>query len=61
MRKRKYKKRKILNEEEKKEFAQKLIDGRMIKQLLAEYEVSAPYGYQILHELLEWKLEWKMK
>jgi len=60
-RKKRRKKIKILNDEEKRAFAQKLIDGKMIKQLIAEYDISEPYGYQIFRELLEWKIEWKMK
>lgn len=59
--KKKNKKRTFLNEQEKKEFAQHLIDGRMIKQVAAEYSISIPYGYQIFRELLEWKMEWKLK
>jgi len=55
------KKIKILSDDEKKAFAQKLIDGKMIKQLIAEYDISAPYGYQIFRELLEYKIEWKMR
>lgn len=61
MKKKKNKKRTFLNEEEKKSFAQHLINGRMIKQVVAEYNVSIPYGYQIFRELLEWKMEWKHK
>ncbi len=59
VRKKKRKKIKILNDEEKRAFAQKLIDGKMIKQLIAEYEISLPYGYQIFRELLNYKIEWK--
>lgn len=61
MKKKKNKTRKFLNDDEKKNFAQQLIDGKMIKQIIAEHNISLPYGYQIFRELLEWKMEWKHK
>ena len=59
--KKRNKKRNFLTDTEKKEFAQQLINGRMIKQLAAEYNVSIPHGYQISREMLVWKMEWKHK
>lgn len=57
--KKRNKKRTFLTEAEKKEFAQKLIDGRMIKQTAADFNVSISYGYQIFRELLDYKIQWK--
>lgn len=57
--KKRNKKRIFLSDTEKREFAQELKDGKMIKQLIAKYNISLPYGYQIFRELLEYKMEWK--
>lgn len=57
----KNKKRKFLSDYEKRNFAQELIDGKMIKQLIAKYQISAPYGYQIFRELLEYRVHWRLK
>lgn len=57
--KKRNKKRIFLTETEKKEFAQHLVNGRMIKQVVTEYNISLPYGYQIFRELLQYKMEWK--
>lgn len=59
--KKKVKKHKTLNENEKKDFAKSIIDGKMIKQAAANFEISVPYAYLIFNQLLEWKAEWKYK
>lgn len=60
MRKKKRKKKKFLTNDEKKAFAQAIINGKMVKQVIAEFDISVIYGYKIFNELLEWKAEWKM-
>lgn len=57
--KKRFKRRKLLEETERRDFAKQLINGRMIKQVAAEYNVSASYGYQIFREFLNFKIEWK--
>jgi len=59
--KRKYKKATSLTEAQKLEFAQKLVDGKMIKQAVADYNISISQGYMIAKELVEWKVDWKLK
>ena len=59
--KRKRKVHNILNDDKKKEFAQQFLNGKMIKQLISDYDISINYGYGIIRELLEWKLEWRNK
>lgn len=59
--KRKRKVHNILSDDKKKEFAQKFLNGKMIKQLISDYNISINYGYGIIRELLEWKLEWRNK
>lgn len=61
MKKKRRKFKKTLNDKEKKAFAQAMIDGKMLKQLIFEFNISIVYGYQIFNELLEWKAEWKYK
>jgi hypothetical protein len=61
LRKKRKKKRKTLNNDEKKEFAQQIINGRMIKQVIADFDISIVYGYQIFNEMLKWQAEWKYK
>ncbi len=53
--------RKKLNDEEKIAFAKAIINGKMVKQVIAEFDISVVYGYQIFYEFLEWKAEWKRK
>lgn len=55
------KRKKVLTADEKKAFAQAIIGGKMVKQVIAEFDISPVYGYQIFNELLEWKAEWKNK
>lgn len=59
--KKKVKKHKTLNENEKKEFAKIVIEGKLLKQAAAEFGISIGYAYLIFNQLLVWKAEWKYK
>lgn len=50
-----------LSLDEKKAVAQNIMDGGHVKQIAAKWQISPAYAYQIVNELMIWKLEWKMK
>lgn len=61
MKKAKPKKRKTLTQDQKRQFAQDIINGKMLKQAMADWNISSVYGYQIFNELLKWEAKWKYK
>lgn len=58
---RKKRKKKSLTDIEMRAFAQSMIDGKMLKQAAADFNISEGYAYTIFNQLLTWKAEWKHK
>lgn len=50
-----------LNEDERKAIAENIREGKHVKQVAANWQVSSEYVYKCVNEFLEWKLEWRMK
>lgn len=53
--------KRTLNYEERKNVAQDILNGLMIKQAANKWSIPVAYAYQIFYEFLEWKAEWKHK
>lgn len=56
--KRKIRKR-TLTYEERKSIAEQIINGKMVKQVAADWQIPISYAYSIFSEFLEWRAEWK--
>ncbi len=50
-----------LNIEERKAIAESIKEGKHVKQVAANWQVSSAYVYGCVTEFLEWRLEWRMK
>ena len=61
MNKKKRKSARKLNEAEKLELATKVMQGKMLKQVAAEFNIHYSTALMVVNELLEWKLEWRIK
>ena len=48
-----------LTYEERQSVAEQIVNGKMIKQVAADWQINLSYAYQIFNEFLEWKAEWK--
>lgn len=57
----KRKNKKGLPDDERKQMANDMFNGLMVKQAAGKYGTNIEYAYQVFYEFLEWKVEWKMK
>ncbi len=51
--------KRTLTYEERQSVAEQIVNGKMIKQVAADWQINLSYAYQIFNEFLEWKAEWK--
>lgn len=55
------KKTRTLNFDERKNVAENIKAGLMVKQAAAKWQITEAYAYSIFYEFLEWKAEWRIK
>lgn len=53
--------KRTLTYDERKSIAEQIKNGKMVKQVAADWQIKLSYAYAIFDEFLEWKADWKHK